>query len=170
MIIKIVKIYLALSLVLWAVWGHFQGGSLCLTTLFFFLPSLVQSWCGEGGMQQTNSTVVCTQFLSPAGPAPPRSAHHSGSTLLCWEPSEPGPRLHEPAGSKPLRLSTQVALRGGDSVGTVLCPSQVRVAQVFGKHCRCDLSPFPSLLLSFLGVPLAPLVRQMVTVQNPQKS
>ena len=25
-------IYLALSLVLWAVWGHFQGGSLCLTS------------------------------------------------------------------------------------------------------------------------------------------
>ena len=35
---------------------------------------------------------------------------------------------------------------------------------------RCDLSPFPSLLLSFLGGPLAPLVRQMVTVQHPQKS
>ena len=32
MIVKIVKIYLALSLVLWAVWGHFQGGSLCLTS------------------------------------------------------------------------------------------------------------------------------------------
>ena len=60
--IKIVKIYLGLSLVLWAVWGHFQGGSLCLAssvcwslqclisaltqggwwwTLFFFLGSLV---------------------------------------------------------------------------------------------------------------------------------
>ena len=32
MIVKIVKIYLALSLVLWAVWGHFQGDSLCLTS------------------------------------------------------------------------------------------------------------------------------------------
>ena len=32
MIVKIVKIYLALSLVLWAVWGHFQGSSLCLTS------------------------------------------------------------------------------------------------------------------------------------------
>ena len=32
MIVKIVKIYLALSLVLWAAWGHFQGGSLCLTS------------------------------------------------------------------------------------------------------------------------------------------
>ena len=32
MILKIVKIYLALSLVLWAVWGHFQGSYLCLTS------------------------------------------------------------------------------------------------------------------------------------------
>ena len=31
MIVQIVKMYLALFLVLWAVWGHFQGGSLCLT-------------------------------------------------------------------------------------------------------------------------------------------
>ena len=27
-----------------------------------------------------------------------------------------------------------------------------------------------SLMLSFLGIALAPLVRQMVTVQNPKKS
>ena len=96
MIAKIVKIYLALSLVLRAVWGHFQGRSLCLTssvcwslqclisvltqggqwwTLFFsFLGSLVQSRCGEGGMLQTNSTVVCMQCLSPAGPVPTQTA------------------------------------------------------------------------------------------------
>ena len=42
--------------------------------------------------------------------------------------------------------------------------------EVFGERSRCDLSPFPSLLLSFLGVPLVPLVRQMVTVQDPKKS
>ena len=62
MIVKIAKIYLALSLVLWAVWGHFQGGSLCLTSSVcwslqclisalsepFFLVSLVQSqWGGR---------------------------------------------------------------------------------------------------------------------------
>ena len=69
MIIKIVKIYLALSLVLWAVWGHFQGSSLYLTssvcwslqclisvltrgrwwTLFFFfrLTSSVALWGGR---------------------------------------------------------------------------------------------------------------------------
>ena len=32
MVVKIVKIYLGLSLLLWAVWGHFQGGSLCLAS------------------------------------------------------------------------------------------------------------------------------------------
>ena len=89
MIVKIVKIYLALSLVLWAVWGHFQGGSLCLTSSvcwslqclisvltqegdehFFFFRLTCSVRCGEGGMLQTNNTIVCTQCLSPAGPAP----------------------------------------------------------------------------------------------------
>ena len=104
MVIKIVKIYLGLSLVLWAVWGHFQGGSLCLTssvcwslqclvsvltqggqwwTLFFsFLGSLVQSRCGEGGMLQTNSTVMRMQCLSPTGPVPARGAQ-TAPALRC---------------------------------------------------------------------------------------
>ena len=44
MIIKIVKIYLALSLVLWAEWGHFQGGSLCLTSsVFWSLQCLIST-------------------------------------------------------------------------------------------------------------------------------
>ena len=35
---------------LWAVWAHFQGGSHCLTSsVCWFLGSLVQSRCGEGG-------------------------------------------------------------------------------------------------------------------------
>ena len=54
---------------LWAVWGHFQGGSLCLTSSlcwFFRLTSSVALWVG--GMLQTNSAVMCTQCLSPAGP------------------------------------------------------------------------------------------------------
>ena len=52
MIVKIVKIYLALSLVLWAVWGHFQGGSLCLTSsVCWYLQCLISalSWGGGGG-------------------------------------------------------------------------------------------------------------------------
>ena len=143
MIVKIVKIYLALSLVLWAVWGHFQGGSLCLTSsvcwslqcwisvltqggrwwtlFFFFLGSLVQSRCWEGGMLQTNNTGVCSQCLSHTGHAPAHCAHCSGSTLLHREPSEAGPRLHAPPRSKPLSLGSQVALRGADSVGPAFC-------------------------------------------------
>ena len=52
MIVKIVKIYLALSLVLWAVWGQFQGGSLCLTSsVCWYLQCLISalSWGGGGG-------------------------------------------------------------------------------------------------------------------------
>ena len=41
MIVKIGKIYLALSLVVWAVWGHFQGGSLCLTSVCWALQCLI---------------------------------------------------------------------------------------------------------------------------------
>ena len=59
---------------LWAVWDHFQGGSLCLTSVcwFFRLISSVALW--GGGMLQTNSTVVCTQCLSPTGPVPSHDA------------------------------------------------------------------------------------------------
>ena len=48
MIEKIVKIYLALSLVVWAVWGHFQGSSLCSTSVcwLFRLASSVTLWGG----------------------------------------------------------------------------------------------------------------------------
>ena len=60
---------------LWAMWDHFQGGSLCLTSSvcwFFRLTSSVALW--GGGMLQTNSAVVCTQCLGPAGPIPSRGA------------------------------------------------------------------------------------------------
>ena len=41
---------------------------------------------------------------------------------------------------------------------------------MFGERSRCDLSPFPSLLLSFLGVSLGSLLWWLMTVQNSQKS
>ena len=72
-------------------------------------------------MLQTNNSGVCLQCLSPAGPAPARGAHCSGSMLLCRGPSEAGPRLHAPPWSKPLSFSAQVAFRGADSVGTAFC-------------------------------------------------
>ena len=105
MVIKIVTIFLALSLVLW---GYFQGGSLhlissvcwylqCLISvlirggggrawwtlfIFYFFGSLVELHCGEGGMLQRTNTCVCFQCLRPTGPAPAHGAHRSGSTLL----------------------------------------------------------------------------------------
>ena len=72
-------------------------------------------------MLQTYNTGVCSQCLSHAGPAPAHSAHRSGSTVLSWEPSEAGPRLHAPPRSKQLRLGSQVALRGAGLVGPVFC-------------------------------------------------
>ena len=41
---------------------------------------------------------------------------------------------------------------------------------MFGEHSRCNLSPFLSLLLSFLGVSLGSLLWWLMTVQNSQKS
>ena len=41
---------------------------------------------------------------------------------------------------------------------------------MFGECSCCNLSPFPTLLLSFLGVQLVHLLRRMVTVQNPKES
>ena len=131
-----------------------------------FLGSLVQSHCGEGGMLQTNNTGVCSQCLSHTGPAPAHSAH--SSALGC-------------SASNRLRLILScMHLPGLSCSGSpqrhrpgwacVLCPSQVQVAQVFGEHGRCDLSPLLSLLLSFLGIQLAHLLRWMITVQNPKKS
>ena len=99
------------------------------------------------------------------------SLHCSASRLLCQELSEAGPGLYALSRSKPLRFkflgSPQWCRLGW---ACVLCPSQVRVARVFGERGRCDLSPLLSLLLGFLGVQLAHLLRRMVTVQNPKKS
>ena len=53
MIVKIVKIYLAFSLVLWAVLGHFQGGSLCLTSSVCWSPQCLISVLTQGGQWWT---------------------------------------------------------------------------------------------------------------------
>ena len=136
-----------------------------------FLGSLVQSRCEEGRTLQTDNTGECLQCLSPTGPAPSNSAHSSGSRLLLLEPSEASPGLDAPPRSKPLRFRHSGSpQRHRLGWACVLCPSQVRVGQVFGKHGRCNLAPLPSLLLSFLGLQLAPLLRWMMTVQNPKKS
>ena len=142
MIVKIVNLYLDLSLVLWAVWGHFEGGSLCLTSVCWSLQCLISvlTWWGGGGhfffffqAHLVSLTVgregCCKQItLSCARSV---SAPLGLSLLVAhkplqlydaqWEPSEAGPRLRAPPLSKPLRFGTQVALRGADSVETVFC-------------------------------------------------
>ena len=51
MVVKMVKIYLGVSLVLWAVWGPVQGGSLCLaSSVCWSLQCLISSLTqGRGG-------------------------------------------------------------------------------------------------------------------------
>ena len=96
-----------------------------------FLGSFVHLCCGEEGMQQTKNTGVCSQCLSHTGPAPAYGAHCLGSRLLCWEPSEAGPGLYAIPRSKPLRfryLGSPQRHRLGWAC--ILCPSQVRAAQV----------------------------------------
>ena len=116
-----------------------------------FLGSLVQSRCWEGGTLQINNTGMCSQCLSHTGPAPAHGAHSLGFRLLCPEPSKAGPGLHAPPRSKSLRLRHSGSpQRRRLDWACILCPSQVRAAQVFGKHGCCDLSPLPSLLLGFL--------------------
>ena len=96
-----------------------------------FLGSLVQSHCGEGGTLQTNNTGVCSQCLSHTGPAPTHGPHCSGSRLLCQELSEACPELHASPRSKPLRFRHSGSpQRCRLHWACVLCPSQVRAAQV----------------------------------------
>ena len=135
-----------------------------------FLSSLVQSHCGEGGTLKTNNTGVCSQCLSHTGPGPTHSAHSSGLGCSIGNCLRLALGCMYLPGLSRSGSGTQVALRGRLGWACILCPSQVRVAQVFGERSRCDLSPPLSLPLGFLGVQLAHLLRWMLTVQNPKKS
>ena len=139
---------------------HFQGGSfgfifcLLVSSVFDFRPdtrgrwwtlffwgggrcSLVQSRCGEGGTLQTNNTGMCLQCLSHTGLAPAHGActlpAHTARALGCSAGNNPRLALgcNAPPRSKPLRFrhsgSPQRRRLGW---ACVLCPSQVRAAQV----------------------------------------
>ena len=102
-----------------------------------FLGTLVQLHCGEGGTLQTNNPDLCSQCLSHTGPSPTHSVQSSGSRLLCWETSKAGPGLHVLPRSKPLRFRHSGSpQRCRLSWARILCPSQVREAQVM----RCLVS------------------------------
>ena len=99
-----------------------------------FLGSLVQSCCGEGGTLQT--TLACARSDSATLGLPPLTVCVlSLSTLLrlnlCWGLSEAGPGLHAPPRSKPLRFRHSGSpQRHRLGWACILCPSQVRAAQV----------------------------------------
>ena len=95
-------------------------------TLFFFLGSLIQSHCEEGGTLQINNT-VCLQCLSHTGPAPAHSAcslpAHTAQALGCSARNHLRPALgclHLPGLSRS-GSGTQVVLRGADSAGPAFC-------------------------------------------------
>ena len=144
-----------------------------------FLGSLVQSCCGEGGTLQANNTGMCSQCLSHTGPA---LAHgvcalpaHTAQALSCSTGNHPRLALgcmHFP-GLSCSGSGTQVVLRGTDSDGLLFVPFPGPSSsgdEVFGEHGLCDLSPLLSLLLGFLCVQLAHLLRRMMIVQNPKRS
>ena len=94
--------------------------------------------------------------------------HCLGSRLLCWELSEAGPGLHA-AQVRALGYSSKAQARLGLHFVPFPGPSSSG-DQVFGKCSHCGLLPSLSLLLDFLGVQPAHLLRQLLTVQNPKKS
>ena len=122
-----------------------------------FLGSLFQSCCGEGGTLQTNNTGMCSQCFSHTGFSP-RSRrvcfpclHCLGCRLLCRELSEASPGLYALPRSKLLRFrfsgTPQRHILGW---ACVLCPSQVRAAQVM----RCLVSTLPRCAVRLIASPV----------------
>ena len=119
-------------------------------TLFFFLGSLVQSRCEEGGTLQTSNTGVCSQCLSHTGSAPTHGTcslpAHTAQALGCSTGNHPWPALgclHLPGPSRS-GSGTRVVLRGADSVGLSFVPFPGPSSsgdEVFGERDCCNLSP-----------------------------
>ena len=120
--------------------------------MVIYLPSLVQLCCGEGGMLQTNITGVCgecSQCLGHTGFAPA----HSVCAFPVYTAQAPDCSAGElPKASPGLRTLPRSTLLRFRFSGTpqrhilgwacVLCPSQVRAAQVM----RCLGSTVPRVL------------------------
>ena len=122
---------------------------------FFRLTCSVALWGGRDAANKQHWRVLTVSQPHWACPRSwhmcPPSSRCSGSRFLRPELSEARPGLHAPPRSKPLRFRHSGSpQRRRLSWACVLCPSQVQIAQVFGEHGRCNLSPLLSLLLSFL--------------------
>ena len=145
MVVNIVKIFLGLSLVLWALWGRFQGGSLCLASsvcwsLQCLIPALTQGGCGgyffrltcsvtpwEGRDAANNNTGMCSQCLSHTGPIPAHDVcalpAHTAQALVCSPRNRPRlamGSMHLP-GLSHSGSGTRVVLRGADLVWPAFC-------------------------------------------------
>ena len=136
-----------------------------------FLGTLVQLCFEEGGTLQTNITGMCGEcsqclrhiVFDPAHGMcafPVYTAQALGCSVrncLRWALSS----MHFPGLSRS-DSGTQVLFKGTNSVWPAFCalpgPS-ISGDQVLGERGRCDLSPPQSLLLGFLGVRLAHLLR-----------
>ena len=127
------------------------------TFFFFFKAHLFSPAVGrERGMLQTNNTGMCSQCLSHTGSAPAHGAcslpAHTAQALGCSAGNHPWLALgclHLP-GPSHSGSGTPVVLRGADSVGPVLCPSQVRAAQVMRRSASAIAATYrlPSAQLS----------------------
>ena len=130
-----------------------------------------QLCCGQGGTLQTNISGVCgecSQCLGHSGFAPAYGmcafAVYTAQAPGCsaGELSKASPGLHALPRSKPLRFRfSGTPQRHRLSWACILCPSQVRAAQVTrclvstlspGQGVECILWPSPSQLLHFLGM------------------
>ena len=123
-----------------------------------FLGPLVQSLSVEGGLLQINNTGVCVQHLSHTGPVPAHSAYslpaHTAQALGCSAGIHSGLALglHAPPRSKPLRFRHSGSpQRCRLDWACVLCPSQVRAAQVM----RCLASVVTATFFIASPVPAA---------------
>ena len=116
-------------------------------TFFFFFLRLTCSvvlWGGRDAANRYHWRLWGVLTVSQPHWVCPRSrhvcfpcVHRLGSRLLCWELSEAGPGLHAPPRSKPLRFRySSSPQRHRFSWACILCPSQVRAAQV----TRCLVS------------------------------
>ena len=137
--------------------------------MVIYLGSFVQLCCGEGGTLQTNITGMCGECLQCLGHTGFASAHSMCAFLIycaqtpgcsAWVLSKGGPGLCALLRSKPLRFKfSDSPQRHRLGWACVLCPSQVRAAQVIrclastlSPSGQCVLSPLWSQPLSFLGV------------------
>ena len=91
-----------------------------MDTFFFFKAHLFSRAVGREGFCK-QITMACARSVSHTGPVPSHGAHHSGSSLLHWEPSEADPGLHATPLSKLFRLRHSGVLRGADSVEPAFC-------------------------------------------------